>query len=149
MTSAIPEIEIHALGPQDRNILSMPKPRSDVTAGELAILEQLWEVGSSSIKDLATNLYGASTPSDVATVQKLLSRLESKNCVQRNREAWPHEFRAVVHRQDLITRRLQATADELCDGTLSGLLTHLVQSTKFNSKQRKKLRKMLDEMEDV
>lgn len=124
----------------------MVKPPQDVTAAELAILEKLWEHESASVKDLSQWLYGASTPSDIATVQKLLSRLEAKNCVTRDRACWPHLFRATIAREDLISQRLQATADELSDGTLTTLLTHLVQSKKFTSKQRQRLRQMLDEM---
>ena len=56
----------------------MVKPPKDVTAAELAILEQLWNHESAAVKDLSGWLYGASTPSDIATVQKLLARLEGK-----------------------------------------------------------------------
>ncbi len=125
----------------------MVKPSQDVTAAELAILEQLWEHGSASCKDLSQWLYGASTPSDIATVQKLLSRLEAKECVGRDRETWPHLFHAAIEREDLISRRLQATADELSDGTLASLITHLVRSSKLSSKQRQRLRETLDEMD--
>ncbi len=126
----------------------MAKPTRDVTAAELAILEHLWSSGSTTVKDLAESLYGASSPSEVATVQKLLTRLESKGFVKRNRESWPHEFAAALERQELIRQRLQATAEELCDGTMGGLLTHLVKAKGFNSKQRNKLRKLLDELDD-
>ena len=34
----------------------------------------------------------------------------------RNREKWPHQFRATIEREQLISQRLQATAEELCDG---------------------------------
>ena len=126
----------------------MAKPTRDVTAAELAILEHLWSTGSTTVKDLAENLYGASTASEVATVQKLLTRLESKGFVERDRESWPHKFAAALQRQELISQRLQATAEELCDGTLGGLLTHLVKSKSFNARQRKKLRKLLDELDE-
>lgn len=125
----------------------MVKPPQDVTAAELAILEKLWERGTASVKDLSQWLYGASTPSDIATVQKLLTRLEAKGCVSRDRECWPHLFRALIAREELISQRLQATADELSDGTLTSLITHLVQSKKFTAKQRQRLRDMLDQMD--
>ena len=125
----------------------MVKPPKDVTAAELAILEQLWQHEPAAVKNLSQWLYGASTASDIATVQKLLARLEAKGFVSRNREEWPHQFRATIKRDQLITQRLQATAEELCDGTLSTLLTHLVRSKQFSGRQRQRLRKLLDEME--
>lgn len=127
----------------------MVKPSKDVTTAELAILEQLWEHGSLVVKDLSQSLYGASTASDIATVQKLLSRLESKNCVTRSRDSWPHRFSARIAREELINKRLQATADELCDGAMSSLLSHLVRSKKFTARQRENLRKMLDDIDPV
>jgi predicted transcriptional regulator len=124
----------------------MVKPPQDVTAAELAILEKLWEHDTASAKELARWLYGSTAASDVATVQKLLSRLEAKDCVTRDRDQWPHLFCAALQRDELISRRLQATADELCDGTLSSLISHLVKSKKFSATQRRRLREMLDEM---
>ncbi len=56
----------------------MVKPPKDVTAAELAILEQLWQHESATVKNLSQSLYGASTASDIATVQKLLARLEDE-----------------------------------------------------------------------
>lgn len=123
----------------------MVKPPKDVTAAELAILEQLWEHDSAAVKDLSQWLYGASTASDIATVQKLLARLETKGYVTRDRDEWPHQFRATIMREELISQRLQATADELCDGTMSALLTHLVRSKNFSARQRLRLRRLLDD----
>lgn len=126
----------------------MVKPPKDVTAAELAILEQLWQHDSATVKLLSQNLYGASTPSDIATVQKLLARLETKGYVTRDREAWPHLFRATIGRDELISQRLQATADELCDGTMSTLLTHLITSKSCNQRERTRLRKLLDQLDN-
>lgn len=124
----------------------MAKRSKDVTAAELAILEQLWQHEQATVKDLSLWLYGASTASDIATVQKLLVRLEAKDCVKRDRGRWPHQFHATIDREQLISERLQATADELCDGTISSLLTHLVKSKRITARQRQNLRKLLDEM---
>ena len=44
-------------------------------------------------------------------------------------------------------KRLQAAADELYDGELAPLLTHLVKSDKLTVADRDALRKMLDEMD--
>ena len=120
----------------------------DATTAELAILEELWLCEKSTVKDLAQKLYGASTASDIATVQKLLGRLEAKQCVGRDREQWPQLFFATIAREELIGERLQATADELCEGAMGTLLTHLVQSKQLNSRERQRLRKLLDELDE-
>ncbi|MBI1246246.1 BlaI/MecI/CopY family transcriptional regulator [bacterium] len=125
----------------------MQRPSKDVTVAELAILEQLWEHEQATLKELSGWLYGSTSPSDIATVQKLVARLEAKECIIRDRDEWPHLFQAAIRREDLISKRLQATADELCDGTLNSLLTHLVKSATFDAKQRKRLRKLLDDLD--
>ena len=124
----------------------MPRKPQDVTDAELAVLEHLWETGGASVRQLAENLYGSSTASDLATIQKLLERLEAKSCVIRDRDQWPHRFEACIDRNELIERRLQDTADELCGGSLSPLLTHLVKSEKLGQKEREQLRQLLNDL---
>ncbi len=124
----------------------MPRKPQDVTDAELAVLEHLWQTGGSTVRLLAENLYGSSTASDLATIQKLLERLEAKKCVSRDRDQWPHRFEAIIQRSDLIERRLQDTADELCGGSLSPLLTHLVKSEKLGPGERDQLRDLLTDL---
>jgi len=125
----------------------MPRKPQDVTDAELAILQVLWDRGSATVRELTERLYPTGTGSDLATVQKLLKRLEAKRCVRRDRTSWPHLFRPGIAREELIGRRLQTTADELCAGSLEPLVTHLVRS-RLTADQREKLRGLLSELEN-
>src|SRR5687768_13017400 len=125
----------------------MPRPSQDVTDAELAILEVLWDRGSASVRELTEALYSEYSSSQHATVQKLLERLEAKGCVTRSRESWPHAFTPAVDRTELIGRKLQQTADKLCDGSIQPLLTHLVKAGQLSAGERQSLRAMLDELE--
>lgn len=125
----------------------MPRPAHDVTEAELGVLQVLWDRGTGTVRELAEDLYPRGTLSDHATVQKLLARLEKKRCVKRNRKTWPHVYQSVVNREDLIVRRLQATADDLCDGSLEPLLTHLVRAKRLSHEDRRSLRHLLDELD--
>src|SRR5438445_13138645 len=102
--------------------MEMPRSPQDVTDAELAILEVLWERGSATVRELTEQLYAASSSSQHATVQKLLERLEAKECVCRDRGVWPHVFQAKLDREELIARKLQQTADRLGDGSVQPLL---------------------------
>src|SRR5690242_5985515 len=93
----------------------------DVTDAELAILQALWDRGRATVRELTEQLYAGSSSSQHATVQKLLERLEAKGCVTRNRGVWPHLFEPAVDRENLIGRKLQQTADRLCDGSVQPL----------------------------
>src|SRR5262245_14258084 len=125
----------------------MPRPAQDVTDAELAILQALWELGRATVRELTERLYAEYSSSQHATVQKLLERLEAKNCVRRNRETWPHMVEAAIDRGDLIGRKLQQTADKLCDGSIQPLLTHLVRGARLSARDRQSLRTLLDELD--
>jgi BlaI family transcriptional regulator, penicillinase repressor len=125
----------------------MPRPPQDVTDAELAILQVLWDRGQATVRELTEQLYSQYTSSQHATVQKLLERLEGKGCVRRNRSVWPHMFEPAIERGDLIDRKLQQTADKLCDGSIQPLLTHLVKGGRLSAQDRRSLRTLLDELD--
>ncbi|HEV7225716.1 MAG TPA: BlaI/MecI/CopY family transcriptional regulator [Pirellulales bacterium] len=125
----------------------MPRSPQDVTDAELAILEVLWDRAAATVREIAEQLYAAYSASQHATTQKLLERLEAKDFVRRDRARWPHVFEPAVDRETLIGRRLQQTADRLCDGSIQPLLTHLVKAGRLSAAERRSLRNLLDELE--
>lgn len=120
----------------------------EITDTELSLLNELWQRPSATVPELTEALYGNNAPALLATVRKLLDRLEAEECVTRDRTQWPHAYRAVLKREDLAGRRLQETADELFEGGLAPLLTHLVRSQKLTPEDRDNLRKLLDELDE-
>lgn len=124
----------------------MSRPQ-DVTEAELAILQVLWDRGTATVRELTEQLYSSYSTSQHATVQKLLERLEAKQFVSRDRGVWPHVFQPTIDRDALIGRRLQQTADTLCDGAIQPLLTHLVRAGRLSTEDRQSLRALLDELE--
>ena len=124
----------------------MSRTPQDITDAELAVLNLLWERGRTTVRDLTDTLYPGGTGAHYATVQKLLERLELKKFVKRDCKPWPHQFEPKVFREELIGRRLQATADKLCEGSLAPLLSHLVKA-KLNPEELGSLRDLLDEFE--
>jgi predicted transcriptional regulator len=125
----------------------MSRTPQDVTEAELAVLQQMWDQGAVTVRQLTDELYPDGGGSEYATVQKLLERLGRKKYVVRNRDVWPHLFEATVGRDELIGRRLQTTADQLCDGSLQPLLTTLVKSEQLSAQDRNSLRGLLDELD--
>lgn len=119
----------------------------DVTPAELAILELLWAAGSLTIRELTERLYPEGGTSNYATVQKLLERLGEKGCVERKKEGRAFRFEASVLRDALIDHKLRSVADQLCDGSLAPLLTHLVKGRRLKGKELRELRGLLDELD--
>jgi predicted transcriptional regulator len=118
----------------------------EVTDAELAVLETLWQRGTSTTRDLTDILYPGGTSSHFCTVQKLLERLEDKQCVQRDRSHWPQRFTALIDRKTLIDRSLRALAEKLCGGSLTPLLTHLLSTDDFTDSERTQLRSYLQKL---
>jgi len=125
----------------------MAKPPQDVTDAELAVLQALWSQGPATIRQLTEAIYPDGGPAYYATVQKLLERLEGKDCIRRERTAGAHVFSAILAPEDLIGRRLRAMAEKLCGGSLTPLLTHLVKAERLTAKQRQELRTLIDELD--
>ena len=123
-----------------RELLELPD-------AELAVLQQLWEQGPATIRQLSDALYPQGTDAHYATVQKLLERLEAKGCVTRDRSTHAHIFQATIDRDEIIGRRLQAMAEKLCGGSLTPLLTNLVRSKRLTAKERREIRRLMDELE--
>src|SRR5437763_5711394 len=125
----------------------MAKPPQDVTDAELVVLQVLWGQGPSTIRQLTEAIYPDSGPAYYATVQKLLERLEGKNCIRRERTDAAHVFSAILGPEELIGRRLRAMAEKLCGGSLTPLLTHLVKAERLSPRERDELRAFMDELD--
>ncbi len=125
----------------------MARNPQDITDAELSVLQALWDEGSATIRQLTDALYPGGGVAQYATVQKLLERLESKGCVRRDRRAAVHVFAPLLGRDELVGRRVRAVAEQLCGGSLTSLLTHLVQTTRLSERERQELRSVLEELE--
>lgn len=117
-----------------------------VTDGELSILEVIWDQENPTSRDIADAIYDQVSDSKMASVQKLLERLEAKGCVGRDRLERAHRFRALVSREDFLQHRLRALADRLCDGAIAPLVTTLLRSKGLSKKNRDQLRQLIDEL---
>lgn len=123
----------------------MARTAQDVTDAELSVLQALWDIGSAPIRRITAALYDAAGVSQYATVQKLLERLEAKGYVTRDRSANVHVFAAAVDKDGLIGQRLQSLAEKLCGGSLTPILSHLLQSRPLSAEERASLRSLIDE----
>ena len=119
----------------------------DITDSELAVLRALWQTEAATIRQLTDQLYPGGRPAHYATVQKLLERLERKSCVERRLEGRVNVFRATVERGEIIRRRLRELADKVCGGSLTPLLTHLVDSGGLSEEELTTLRELVDRLD--
>jgi BlaI family penicillinase repressor len=124
----------------------MARRPQDVTDAELDVLRALWADGAATIRALSDRLYPGGGTSEYATVQKLLERLEDKGHVAHRSEGRQNVYRARVQREELVARRLRDTAEQLCDGSLTPLLTHLVSAGRLSPDEILELRRLVDRL---
>jgi predicted transcriptional regulator len=114
------------------------------TDAELAVLKVLWEGGPLPARAIREKLYPSGTPSDHATVQKLLQRLERKKLVARDRRSFAHLFRASVTREELAGEQLEALASKLTDGSMAPFILHAVGTNRLTAEERNDIRRLLE-----
>ncbi len=124
----------------------MARTPRDVTEAELEVLRALWELEEATIRALADRVYPRGGASEYATVQKLLERLEDKGHVAHRAEGRQNVYTARLGREDLLARRLRETADSLCDGSFTPLLTHLVSDARLSKDELRELRRLVDDL---
>lgn len=120
--------------------------KTEVTETELAVLQSLWEHGELTSSEVAEVLYDEVSDPKRSSAQKLLDRLVWKGCVERDRAQRPHRFRSLVSREEFTGHRVQALADKLYDGSISPVLTSLVQSQQLSKQEISELRQLIDDL---
>ena len=116
-----------------------------ITDAELAVMNCLWDHGECTKRDLAEQLYQSQTESDLATVQKLLQRLEAKGYVRRRRSAPAHVFSASQPREQFAGTQLREVAERMSGGSLVPLVMSLIEGRVLSKSERRRLRDVLDE----
>jgi predicted transcriptional regulator len=118
--------------------------KRDIADAELAILQLLWDDDRLTVRQITQNLYPKQTSSDLATVQKLIQRLEKKGLVARDRTHFVHFIFAKISRHEFGAQRLAETAEKLTGGSLKPLLTHLVETERLSPDELDEIRKLLN-----
>ncbi len=126
----------------------MARTARDVTEAELNVLRILWKRGPRTVRALVEAFDGEGVPTQAATVQKLLERLEAKGWVIRDRSEAVQRFVPSADRDELIGRRLEGIAEELCEGSMTPLLSHLVKRKRLTAEDKQELRELIEHLTD-
>ena len=125
----------------------MSKQSRTVSDTEFAILDVIWQRGSSTVREIVEAIYTEHTHSLHASVKSLLERLAAKGWVTCERRGAVHFFSATVQREDFVAQQLQLLADSNFGGSLTPLLLTLVENVKINAKDRKTIQRIIEKME--
>jgi predicted transcriptional regulator len=122
----------------------MPQPR--LSRFELQLLEKLWDLGPSSVREVQESLPEKDRPA-YTTVQTTIYRLEQKGAVARVKKIGnAHVFQATLTRK-AVHRRLIADLLNLFGGSPEPVMSHLIETGKLTLADVKELEKTLSAME--
>jgi predicted transcriptional regulator len=122
----------------------MPRPK--VTRFELQLLEQLWKLGSASVREVQESLPEKDRPA-YTTVQTIMYRLEEKKAVRRVKKIGnAHIFEPVATRK-AVYRRLVDDLLDLFGGSAAPMMAHLAESGKLSLEDIRNAERILARLE--
>ncbi len=117
-----------------------------VSRFELQLLEKLWDMGPSPVREIQESLPEKDRPA-YTTVQTMIYRLEEKGAVRRIKKIGnAHIFEASVTRK-AVHRRLIGDLLSLFGGSATPVVSHLIETGKLTLSDVKELEKRLATME--
>ena len=120
--------------------------KAKVTRFELELLEQLWKLGSASVREIQESLPEKDRPA-YTTVQTIIYRMEEKKAVRRVKKIGnAHVFEPLVTRK-AVYRRLIDDLLDLFGGSAAPVMSHLVESGKLSLEDIREAEKGLARLE--
>lgn len=117
-----------------------------VSRFELQLLEKLWEMGPSAVREIQESLPEKDRPA-YTTVQTMIYRLEEKGAVRRVKKIGnAHIFEATVSRK-AVHRRLIGDLLNVFGGSATPVVSHLIETGKLTLADVKDLEKRLAAVE--
>jgi BlaI family penicillinase repressor len=102
-----------------------------ITRFELELMEQLWKLGTASVREIQESLPEKKRPA-YTTVQTMIYRLEEKKALRRIKKIGnAHVFEALITRK-AVYRRLIDDLLDLFGGSAAPVMAHLVESGKLS-----------------
>jgi BlaI family penicillinase repressor len=111
---------------------------------QLRIMRVLWEEGSATARRI-TDVLSQTSPIAHSTVQTLLRKLEAKGAVTHEKTDRTFTFRALVAESEVTRSAAQDLLSRVFQGSITGLMAHLLESEEVTPEEMKRLRALVDE----
>lgn len=109
-----------------------------------AIMRVLWERDEATVADVHAAL-DARTPRALTTVATMLSKLEKKGVVAHRRDGRQFVYRPLVSERQVRRSMVSGLADQLFDGNVTELVSHLIDEQGIATDELDELRRLIDE----
>ena len=129
----------------------MPRPRSDgPTERELEILQALWQLGPSSVRDVRNALnQGRSGEIAYNSVLTIMSIMQSKDLLTRDESSRTHIYHPVASRDETEGRLVQRLIDEVFGGSAMRLVSRAISVQATSDADLAKIERLLGAFDDA
>ncbi|MEZ0327098.1 MAG: BlaI/MecI/CopY family transcriptional regulator [Fimbriimonas sp.] len=111
---------------------------------QLRIMQVLWNEGGATARRI-TEVLSQQAPIAHSTVQTLLRKLEAKGAVTHDQTDRTFTFRALVAESDVTRSAAQDLLSRVFQGSITGLMAHLLDSEEVTPEEMKRLRALVEE----
>ena len=120
---------------------------SKISGAESHIMEALWTKGPLTAEEIVQSV-GPAQDWGEATVKTLINRLLKKNALKSERTDGRVRYQPLLARADYVQSESQGLLDRLFEGNLTPLVAHFAENRKLKPGEIKRLKKLLEEMDD-
>jgi BlaI family penicillinase repressor len=110
------------------------------------IMEVLWREKRATARQITEEL-SRTQPLAHSTVQTLLRKLEAKGVITHDVEERTFLFRPLVQPSDIATSATRDLLGRVFQGSVYGLVAHLLQHETISPEERRRLRELIDQEE--
>jgi len=107
------------------------------------MMELLWQRGQATAREI-TDALSRTQPIAHSTVQTLLRKLEVKGAITHERLERTFIFRPLCQRSDVVTSATRELLARIFDGSVYGLVAHLLQHETIAPEELRRLRQLID-----
>lgn len=125
----------------------MRKAHPTLTPQELAIMKVVWRRNSATVRDVYEALQ-ETRPVAYTTVMTMMKILEEKGYLEKSLVDRAHVYVPAKPQQQVVSSMVRDFLDRVFDGTPDALLLHLAKDNTLTAKQRRMVKKLLDEVDE-
>jgi predicted transcriptional regulator len=117
-----------------------------LTPHELAIMKVVWALDQATVRQVYDTLRER-RPIAYTTVMTMMKILEGKGYLKKTLVDRAHVYRPAKPRQQVVGAMVRDFVDRVFDGAADGLLLHLAKDNTLTEKQRRIVRRIIEESE--
>lgn len=122
-------------------------PLPNPTDSELAILRELWALGSGTVRQVHDALIARGSSVGYTTVLKLLQIMSDKGLVRQDRSARTHMFRPAIKQSHTQRQLVTDLLRRAFDNSARQLILHALSARSVSKEELREIRRLIDEAE--